>query len=128
MRFEGLKVGDLARRTGLTVRALHHYDDIGLLKPSLRTESGHRLYTSGDVARLQQILSLRQIGFSLDEIQGCLDQPDFAPLVAITLHIERLASGSSDNAASASGWKRLPAVCAWRTRFAPTNSCERSRR
>jgi len=90
MRFEGLKVGDLARRTGLTVRALHHYDEVGLLKPSLRTESGHRLYTAGDVGRLQQILSLRQIGFSLDEIRGCLDRSDFAPLMVISLHIERL--------------------------------------
>ena len=45
MKFEALKVGELARRTGLTVRTLHHYDEIGLLKPSLHTESGHRLYT-----------------------------------------------------------------------------------
>ncbi len=59
MQFEALKVGELARRTGLTVRTLHHYDEIGLLKPSLHTESGHRLYTADDVARLQQVLSLR---------------------------------------------------------------------
>ncbi len=90
MSFTGFKVGDLAQRTGLTVRALHHYDEVGLLKPSLRTEAGHRLYTSGDVARLQQILSLRQIGFSLEEIRGCLDRADFAPLAVISLHIERL--------------------------------------
>ena len=45
MKFEALKVGELAKRTGLTVRTLHHYDEIGLLKPSLHTESGHRLYT-----------------------------------------------------------------------------------
>jgi hypothetical protein len=43
MKFEALKVGDLARRTGLTVRTLHHYDEIGLFKPSLHTASGHRL-------------------------------------------------------------------------------------
>jgi MerR family transcriptional regulator, thiopeptide resistance regulator len=88
--FKGLKVGDLARRTGLTVRALHHYDKVGLLKPSLRTDSGHRLYTSGDVARLQQILSLRQVGFSLEEIRDCLAREDFSPLAAISLHIKRL--------------------------------------
>ena len=65
MKFEALKVGDLARRTGLTVRTLHHYDLIGLLKPSLHTESGHRLYTGRDVGRLQQVLSrLRPLGFS----------------------------------------------------------------
>ena len=59
MNFEALKVGELARRTGLTVRTLHHYDEIGLLRPSLHTDSGHRLYTGRDVARLQQVLSLR---------------------------------------------------------------------
>jgi DNA-binding transcriptional MerR regulator len=84
------KVGELARRTGLTIRTLHHYDEIGLLKPSLHTESGHRLYTAADVARLQQILSLRQLGFSLEEIQGCLDQPGFSPLEVIRLHVARL--------------------------------------
>jgi DNA-binding transcriptional MerR regulator len=90
MPFEALKVGELARRTGLTVRALHHYDAIGLLKPSLHTEAGYRLYTAGDVARLQQVLSLRQLGFSLDEIRDCLDRPGFSPLEVIDLHVTRL--------------------------------------
>ncbi len=79
MRFEALKVGELAKRTGLTVRTLHHYDEIGLLKPSLKTESGHRLYTAVDVARLQQVLSLRQLGFSLEQVRDCLDRPGFSP-------------------------------------------------
>src|SRR3954467_720914 len=74
MRFEALKVGELAKRTGLTVRTLHHYDEIGRLRPSLHTESGSRLYTAGDAARLQQVLSLRALGFSLDEVRGCLNQ------------------------------------------------------
>src|SRR5262249_24354063 len=52
---EAWKVGALAKRTGLTVRLLHHYDEIGLLRPSWHTGSGHRLYTAGDVARLQGI-------------------------------------------------------------------------
>jgi DNA-binding transcriptional MerR regulator len=90
MRFEALKVGELARRTGLTVRALHHYDEIGLLKPSLHTDSGHRLYTAGDLARLQQVLSLRQLGFSLDEVRECLTRPEFSPLEVIRLHVARL--------------------------------------
>src|SRR5262249_9780841 len=90
MRFEALKVGELARRTGLTIRALHHYDEIGLLKPSGHTESGHRLYTAADVARLQQVLSLRQLGFSLEEIGDCLKRPDFSPLEVIRLHVARL--------------------------------------
>jgi DNA-binding transcriptional MerR regulator len=90
MRFEPLKVGELARRTGLTVRALHHYDEIGLLKPSLHTGSGHRLYTADDVARLQQVLSLRQLGFSLEEVRDCQNRPDFSPLEVIRLHAARL--------------------------------------
>jgi DNA-binding transcriptional MerR regulator len=90
MSFEALKVGELARRTGLTVRTLHHYDEIGLLKPSLHTESGHRLYSASDVARLQQVLSLRRLGFSLEEVRGCLDRPGFAPLEVIRMHADRL--------------------------------------
>ena len=85
-----LKVGELARRTGLTVRTLHHYDEIGLVKPSLHTEVGHRLYVAGDVARLQQVLSLRQLGFSLEEIGDCLDKPGFSPLEVIRLLVARL--------------------------------------
>jgi MerR family transcriptional regulator, thiopeptide resistance regulator len=90
MVFKPLKIGALARRTGLTVRALHHYEAIGLLKPSLRTTSGHRVFGACDVVRLQQVLSLRQIGFSLEEIRDCLDRPGFSPLEVISVHIARL--------------------------------------
>lgn len=90
MRPPPWKVGDLARRTGLSVRTLHWYDQIGLLAPSYHTESGHRLYTAGDVARLQQIKSLRQLGFSLEEIRACLHRPDFSPLALIQAHLARL--------------------------------------
>jgi MerR family transcriptional regulator, thiopeptide resistance regulator len=90
MKFQALKVGELAKRTGLTVRTLHHYDEIGLLKPSLHTESGHRLYASRDVARLQQVVSLRQLGFTLEEAGACLDRPGFSPLEVIELHAARL--------------------------------------
>ena len=90
MPFEALKVGELARRTGLTIRTLHHYDAIGLLRPSLHTESGHRLYTADDVARLQQVLLLRQLGFSLEEVRDCLDRPGFSPLEVIRLQLVRI--------------------------------------
>jgi DNA-binding transcriptional MerR regulator len=90
MRFQALKVGELARQTGLTIRALHHYDEIGLLRPSLHTESGHRLYTLKDMARLQQVMSLRQMGFSLEQVRDCLDRPDFSPQEVIRLHLARL--------------------------------------
>src|SRR5262249_23423614 len=90
MRFDPLKVGELARRTKLTIRTLHHYDEIGLLKPSLHTEAGHRLYTADDIARLQQVLSLRRLGFGLEEIRDCLERPGFSPLEVIRLHVARL--------------------------------------
>ncbi len=90
MSFEALRVGELARRTGLTIRTLHHYDEIGLLPPSLHSDAGNRLYTAADVARLQQVMSLRQLGFSLDEIRDCLDRPGFSPLEVIRVHVARL--------------------------------------
>jgi DNA-binding transcriptional MerR regulator len=90
MQFQALRVGELARRTGLTVRTLHHYDAIGLLRPSVHTEAGYRLYMAGDVARLQQVLSLRQLGLSLDEIRNCLDRPGFSLREVIGLHTARL--------------------------------------
>jgi len=62
------KVGELARETGLTVRALHHYEQRGLLRPPARTEAGYRLYAAEDVERLYRILALRQLGVSLQEI------------------------------------------------------------
>ena len=70
-----LRVGELAKRTGLTVRTLHHYESIGLLTPSGRTEAGYRLYAAADVARLGQIVGLRQLGLALDEIRECLTRP-----------------------------------------------------
>ncbi|MET4577660.1 MerR family transcriptional regulator [Ottowia thiooxydans] len=68
-----LKIGELARRTGLTVRALRHYDDIALLVPSERSSGGYRLYGRKDVARLYRIQALRRLGLSLAEIHGLLD-------------------------------------------------------
>jgi MerR family transcriptional regulator, thiopeptide resistance regulator len=68
-----LKVGELARRTGLTVRALHHYDSIGLLHPTGRSDSGYRLYSRDDVARLHGIQTLRRMGLSLADVAKLLD-------------------------------------------------------
>jgi DNA-binding transcriptional MerR regulator len=65
-------VGQLAKRTGLTVRALHHYHAIGLLVPSHRSSSGYRLYTHADVVRLYQIQALRRLGLPLAEIDAAL--------------------------------------------------------
>lgn len=67
-----LKVGELATRTGLTVRTLHHYDTIGLLTPSARSDAGYRLYNQDDVARLHAIQALRHMGLSLADVGGML--------------------------------------------------------
>lgn len=72
------KVGELASETGLTVRALHHYDQIGLLKPSQETEGGHRIYSTSDVERLQKIVTLKQLGFSLEKIKEAIESSGFS--------------------------------------------------
>lgn len=65
-------VGEVARLSGVTVRALHHYDEIGLLQPQRRSESGYRLYTAEDLERLQLILFYRELGSPLDDIADAL--------------------------------------------------------
>jgi DNA-binding transcriptional MerR regulator len=67
-------VGELSKLTGVTVRALHHYDEIGLVRPSQRTRAGYRLYADADVLRLQQVLVLRELGVALDEIGPAIDE------------------------------------------------------
>jgi DNA-binding transcriptional MerR regulator len=62
-------VGTVARLAGVTVRTLHHYDEIGLLTPSGRSDAGHRRYADPDLERLQRILFFRELGFGLDEIK-----------------------------------------------------------
>ena len=74
-----MRVGDLARRTGLTVRALHHYDELGLVVPSGRTAAGHREYDDGDVRRLYQVVALRRLGFALADVQALLDGAAYDP-------------------------------------------------
>jgi MerR family transcriptional regulator, thiopeptide resistance regulator len=90
MQSIAFKVGDLAKQTGVSVRTLHHYDEIGLLSPSHRTEAGYRVYSENDIIRLQQIVSLRQIGFSLEQIRECLEQEQFSPHHAVQLHLSQL--------------------------------------
>ena len=85
-----LKIGELAKQTGLSVRTLHYYDEIELLVPSHRTEADHRLYSDRDIVRLQQILSLRQLGLSLSDIRDCLEDPAYTLPQVIDLHRDRL--------------------------------------
>jgi len=69
-------VGELSRLAGVTVRALRHYDEIGLVRPSQRTDAGYRIYDDRDVLRLQQVLVFRELGVALDEIGAAIDQAD----------------------------------------------------
>jgi MerR family transcriptional regulator, thiopeptide resistance regulator len=71
----GYSVGAVARLTGVTVRTLHHYDEIGLLSPSERTAAGYRQYVDADLERLQQILGYRELGFPLEAIATILADP-----------------------------------------------------
>ena len=84
------KIGELAKATGLTVRALHHYDQIGLLVPSERSESDYRLYDQTDVVRLQQILSLKELGFPLEQIKKLLDEAQYSQRQIIEMHLAQM--------------------------------------
>lgn len=72
---DGLTVGQVSTRLGVTVRTLHHWDEIGLARASLRTPAGYRLYTAGDLERLHRIVVYREIGLGLDRIREILDDP-----------------------------------------------------
>jgi DNA-binding transcriptional MerR regulator len=85
-----LKVGELAALAGLTVRTLHHYDSIGLLQPSARSDAGYRLYDRDDVARLHQIQALRSFGMSLADIGLYLDSPEGSPLAVVERQLAAL--------------------------------------
>jgi DNA-binding transcriptional MerR regulator len=82
-----LNIGELARRTGLTVRALHHYDELGLLRPSERTYAGHRLYAEEEVRRLYRIVALRSLGVPLVRIGELIEQRGDDPLEAVREHL-----------------------------------------
>jgi DNA-binding transcriptional MerR regulator len=83
-------VGELAKLSGVSVRALHHYDAIGLLKPTTVGGNGYRTYGREELLRLQQILFHRQLGMSLASIAAVLDAPDFDRLEALRRQRERI--------------------------------------
>lgn len=72
-----LQISEVARLAGVTVRTLHHYDEIGLVRPSGRTEAGYRLYDRAAVERLQEVLLYRALEFPLDEIRKIVDDEDY---------------------------------------------------
>jgi MerR family transcriptional regulator, thiopeptide resistance regulator len=114
------KIGELAQATGLTVRTLHHYDEIGLLVPSERTQAGYRLYGEEDVRRLYEIRALRELGLPLSEIPAVLDGDPKAVLerhlsrveeeLARGRRLQSLLQGILERADSASGLDYMEAI------------------
>lgn len=91
-----LKIGELAKAAGITVRSLHHYDSIGLLSPSGERESGHRLYTNRDVEKLGQILAFKNMGLSLKTITVVLTQGTYDLRKTLLLQKEALKAQITD--------------------------------
>lgn len=94
-----LTVGAVARLAGVTVRTLHHYDEIGLVVPSSRTAAGYRTYGREEIERLQEVLFFRELGFGLDEIKAVVDQPTYSRVSVLErqrelldLQVDRLGS------------------------------------
>ncbi|MEU4083952.1 MerR family transcriptional regulator [Streptomyces aureus] len=96
---EHLTVGRVARLAGVSVRTLHHYDEIGLVRPSARTGSGYRAYAAGDVERLREVLAFRRLGFGLREIADLVDDPA-TDAVARLRRLRGLLLGQRDRAAA----------------------------
>lgn len=86
----GIKIGEVARRTGLTVRTLRHYEEIGLLPRPARNEGGQRQYGADEIERLQRIVALRQLGLGLEEIRVLLLRPETTALSVLEMHILRI--------------------------------------
>jgi DNA-binding transcriptional MerR regulator len=81
-----MRVKEVAELAGISVRTLHHYDEIGLLTPEKTTPAGYRLYSERDLEKLQQILFFRELDFPLDQIKRILDDPKFDRAEALTMH------------------------------------------
>src|SRR5688572_26933671 len=96
---EHLTVGRVAELAGVSVRTLHHYDQIGLVQPSARTVAGYRAYSAADVQRLREVLAYRRLGFGLREIADLVDDPA-TDAVAHLHRLRGLLSQQRDRAAA----------------------------
>lgn len=85
-----MKISEVAKLSGVTVRTLHYYDEIGLLKPSDTTEAGYRVYSNKDLETLQQILFFRELDFPLNEIKEIMTNPNYNKNEALNKHKELL--------------------------------------
>ena len=89
MEFKHYSIGQMAKRSGVSIRALHHYESMGLMKPQ-RLDNGYRVYGPDDVERLEHILLYRACGVELADIKRLLDAPDFDAHTALEHHLETL--------------------------------------
>lgn len=85
-----MKISEVAKLSGVTVRTLHYYDEIGLLKPNKITEAGYRVYSNEDLETLQQILFFRELDFQLNEIKEIMMNPNYDKNKALNKHKELL--------------------------------------
>lgn len=86
----GMKVKEVAELIGVSIRTLHHYDQIGLLTPKETTDSGYRLYSDENLEQLQQILFFKELDFSLKEIKEIINSPSFNRREALLLQKKML--------------------------------------
>ena len=84
-----LRIGEVARRTGLTQRTLRHYDQLGLLVPGGRSDGDYRLYSRADLERLLEIQHLKSLGLSLAEVAEALDDPGADAATLLARHVAR---------------------------------------
>jgi len=105
-----MTIGDVAAATGVTVRTLRHYDELGLLVPSERTAAGYRLYAEAELDRLYRILALRRMGFALEAIGAVLDGDGEDPRPAVRRHLPRWRSSCASRWRSGTG-SRASSTC-----------------
>ena len=95
---EKMRIGEVAERTALSFRSLRHWDDVGLVQPSARTEGGFRLYTEKDVERILIIRRMKPLGYTLDEMRELLDVVDALTVdprdVALRAKIDDIRDGA----------------------------------
>lgn len=91
-----LTVGRVARISGVTVRTLHHYDEIGLVVPGGRSPAGYRIYGRGEIERLQEVLFFRTLGFALEDIKHIMEQPGYSRTAALERQ-RKMLEGQADH-------------------------------
>lgn len=83
-------IGEMAKMSGVSIRTLHYYDEIGLLKPAKISDTGYRFYNNDSIEKLQQILLFKELQFPLEEIKEIIDNPDYDKTRALAMHKELL--------------------------------------